>query len=108
MKPESLIHLMQVWGLSESEAANAFGVSRHVLLEWVRGVPIEEGPALASLVSATAMLESSVKLENIAAVIRRPADTLGGRSLLEVACAGDHTEVLRAVAEMFDLRRIQP
>jgi hypothetical protein len=65
-------------------------------------------PALAELDAATDLLERRVKRERIPAVVRRPAEILGGRSLLEMVLSGGHAEVRDAVSRMFDLRRIQP
>jgi hypothetical protein len=41
-------------------------------------------------------------------MVRRPADRLGGSSLLDLVFAGRHQEVREAVAAIFHLRRIQP
>jgi hypothetical protein len=49
-----------------------------------------------------------VKRERIPAVVRRPAEDLGGRSLYELASEGRHADVREAVATMFDLRQVQP
>lgn len=98
-----------VWQLSDAEAARAFGVSRQALSKWRRdGIPAERMPALADLDAATDLLERRVKRERIAAVVRRPAESLGGRSLLETVHSGGHAEVRHAVSSMFDLRRVQP
>lgn len=106
---DPLDRFTQVWQISDSEAAQAFGVSRQAYSKWRReGVPAERTPALADLDAATDILERRVKRERIPAVVRRPAEMLGGRSLLEMARSGEHAEVQRAVAAMFDLRRIQP
>lgn len=104
-----LDRLLSAWDLSLSEAAQMFGVSRQALSKWrSRGVPAERMPALADLASATGLLERRIKRERIPAVVRRPAEALGGRSLLAIARAGEHAAVLEAVERMFDLRRVQP
>jgi hypothetical protein len=104
-----LERLLSLWGLSGAEAARAFGVSRQAFAKWLqRGVPADRAPALAELSAATDMLDRRVKRERIPAVVRRPAEALGGRSLYELACAGRHAEVREAVEGMFDLRRVQP
>lgn len=54
------------------------------------------------------LLEGRVRPERIADVVRRPADQLGGRSLLDLAKEGRTDEVRQAIRTMFDLRRIQP
>lgn len=63
---------------------------------------------MAALAAATELLDRHVKRERIPAVVRRPAANLGGTSLYEMALAGRHKDVRDAVAEMFDLRRVQP
>jgi transposase-like protein len=104
-----LERFLACWDLSASEAARAFGVSRQALSKWRKdGVPPERAPALADLDTATETLCRYVKRERIRVVVRRPAAALGGRSLLEIASEGRHEDVARAVAEMFDLRRVQP
>lgn len=109
LRTAPLERFLALWGLSASEAARAFGVSRQALSKWRReGVPAERTPALADLAAATDQLDRRVKRERIPAVVRRPAPALGGRSLYGMACEGRHGEVRRAVARMFDLRRVQP
>jgi hypothetical protein len=98
-----------LWGLSDADGARAFGVSRQAVGKWRRtGVPSHRAPAVADLAAATDILDRKVKRERIPAVVRRSAPALGRRSLYDLACEGRHTEVLAAVREMFDLRRIQP
>lgn len=100
---------LSAWDLSLAEAAEAFGVSRQAVSKWKQsGVPADRMPALLDLVSATEMLQRRVLRERIPAVVRRSADSLGGRSLLEMAQAGEHKEVREAVTRMFNLRRVQP
>lgn len=104
-----LDRLLTLWGLSASEAARMFGVSRQALSKWRRsGPPSGRVPALAAIASATDLLDRYVRRERIPAVVRRPAPTLGGKSLYELACEGRHAEVQNAVATLFDLRRVQP
>jgi hypothetical protein len=109
LRRDPLERLLALWDLSATEAARAFSVSRQALSKWRRaGVPAERIPALMELSEATDLLDRRVKRERIPAVVRRPADNLGGRSLLDLAFGGRHSEVREAVAEMFDLRRVQP
>ena len=109
LRTAPLERLLTLWGLSASEAARIFGVSRQALSKWRRhGVPAERTPALADLTTATDLLDLRVKRERIPAVVRRPAPNLDGRSLYDLACEGRHGEVREAVTTMFDLRRVQP
>lgn len=103
-----LERLMATWDLSAAGAARVFGVSRQAVSKWRgSGVPDDRAVALADLVAATDVLERYVRRDRIPAVVRRTADILGGRSLLELAEAGEHAEVRRAVARMLDIRRVQ-
>lgn len=109
LRTDPLERLLALWGLSASEAARAFGVTRQAMSKWRRsGVPAERTPALMDLAAATDLLDRYVKRERIAAVVRRPAGNLGGRSLLDLVSGGRHAEVRAAVAAMFELRRAQP
>jgi transcriptional regulator with XRE-family HTH domain len=109
VRADPLERLLGLWGLSASEASRAFGVSRQALSKWRQsGVPAERATALADLAAATDVLDRRVKRERIPGVVRRPAESLAGRSLYDLACAGRHAEVLEAVTTMFDLRRVQP
>jgi hypothetical protein len=109
IRTEPLERFLALWGLSASEGARAFGVSRQAFSKWLDlGPPSERAPAVANLATATERLARCVKRERIPAVVRRPAEVLGGSSLYEAACAGRHAEVRDAVNAMFDLRRTQP
>jgi hypothetical protein len=109
LRTDPLERLLALWGLSASEAARAFGVTRQALSKWRQsGVPADRTPALMDLAVATDLLDRRIKRERIPAVVRRPAPGLGNRSLLDLAFEGRHAEVRAAVAAMFDLRRVQP
>jgi hypothetical protein len=104
-----LERIVRLWDVSNAEAARLFGVSRQAFSKWlVSGVPPDRAPAVADLAAATDLLDRRIKRERIPAVVRRASPLLHGRSLLEMAVAGEHAAVRAAVASMFDLRRVQP
>ena len=106
---EPLERLLKLWGLSAAEAARMFQVSRQAFSRWrSAGVPPARADAVSALAAATDLLERYVKRERIPAVVRRPAETLGNRSLYETACEGEHQKVREETARMFDLTRVQP
>jgi len=106
---EPLDRFERVWQLSSSQAAAVFGVSRQAYAKWRGGsTPAERRVDVALADEATAVLLAHVKVDRIPAVVRRPADSLGGRSLLDVARSHDLVAVRDAVAATFDLRRVQP
>jgi hypothetical protein len=109
VRTDPLERLMTLWALSGAGAGRAFGVTRQAFSKWLEnGVPADRAPAVADLAAATELLDRHVRRERIPAVVRRQAEQLGGRSLYEMACAGEHRAVLEAVRTMFDLGRVQP
>src|SRR5882757_7796210 len=61
-----LERLTTLWGLSNAEAAELFGVSRQAFAKWQEaGPPTDRGPAVAALADATDLLERHVKRDRI-------------------------------------------
>ncbi len=109
LRRSALERLIALWGISSAEAAGFFGVSRQAFAKWLRvGPPADRAPAVAALEDSTDLLARHLKRERIPAVVRRHSALTGERSLLEMAAAGEHEQVLDAVRTMFDLRRVQP
>jgi hypothetical protein len=109
LQRSALERLTALWGVSSAEAAGFFGVSRQAFAKWLRvGPPADRSPAVAALEDATELLARHLKRERIPAVVRRNSALTGKRSLLQMAAAGEHEQVLGAVRTMFDLRRVQP
>jgi len=109
MHRESLEQFLSVWQISAAEAARVFGVSRQAVAQWrTAGVPGDRLVALADGSGATELLLRYVRPDRIPAVVRRPADVLGGASLLSMAQDGRTAEVRGAVVAMLDLRRVSP
>jgi hypothetical protein len=105
----ALERLITLWGISSAEAAGFFGVSRQAFAKWLQaGPPADRAPAIAALEDATELLARHLKRERIPAVVRRASALTGERSLLQMATAGEHEQILSAVRAMFDLRRVQP
>jgi hypothetical protein len=94
--------VIELWGLSRSDVAEMFAVSRQAVAKWLSvGVPTDRAAAVANLAAATDLLDRHIHRDRIAAVVRRPAPALAGRSLLELATDGDTAAVLTACREMF-------
>ncbi len=109
LQRSALERLIALWGVSAAEAAGFFGVSRQAFAKWLRvGPPADRAPAVAALEDATELLARHLKRERIPAVVRRHSALTGERSLLQMASAGEHEQILGAVRTMFDLRRVQP
>lgn len=100
---KALERVLQVWDLSQAEAAQLFGVSRQALGKWLhQGVPAERATTIADLAAATDVLLHHLKRDRIAGVVRRAAPALDGKSLLDMLGAGQSAEVLLACRAMFD------
>ena len=102
-----LARVLDVWSLSKAEAGRMFGVSRQAVDKWLsRGVPEERRAPVADLQATTDLLVRYLKRDRVPAVVRRPADRLGGLSMLDLVRAGRTRELLDYTREMFDLRRV--
>ncbi|MCP4967744.1 MAG: hypothetical protein GY926_21235 [bacterium] len=103
-----LRRILLVWGLSQSEAARRFGVSRQSVAKWLAsGVPAGRIATIADLSVATDFLEHYLKRERIPGVVRRTAAALGDRSLLDLLEAGEHRALLDGCRTMFDFSLTQ-
>ena len=102
-----LDRVMQAWDLSHADVGRMFSLSRQAIAKWLNiGVPAERVTAVADMAAATDLLQHSLKPDRIPAVVRRPAPALGGKSLLDLASAGDTTAVLVACRAMFQFGNV--
>lgn len=105
---QSLARTLAVWGLSQSEAARLFGVSRQAVSKWIdTGVPVERSEAVADLAAATDLLVHYLKRDRIPAVVRRPVARMSDRSLLDLLADGQTQVILATCREMFAFERSQ-
>jgi predicted transcriptional regulator len=103
---DALARVLAVWGLSQTDAGDAFGVTRQAVSKWLAsGAPSERAVAIADLAAATDLLVRHLSRDRIPAVVRRQAANLGGRSLLDVLATDGARAVLDACAEMFAFER---
>lgn len=101
-----LERILEVWGLSQSEAGRRFGVSRQAVAKWVSaGVPIERSEAISKLAAATDLLVHYLKRDRIPAVVRRSMDD---GSLVDLLEAGRYNDILAACRKMFDFEAVVP
>ena len=100
---------VRLWDLSATQLGAMFGITRQAASKWLAdGAPASRRDQVALLGQATDLLDQWVKRERIPAVVRRPVESLGGRTRLDVALAGEF-EVLRdELYDTFDLTRIAP
>lgn len=104
-----LRRIRDLWALEEQDLARVFDVSADEIRRWVvDGVPEIHVLHLSDLVVATDTLQGRLRRETVAEIVRRPAPTLQGRSLLQLALAHRYADVRAAVEEWLNLRRVQP
>ena len=102
----SFARTMEVWGLSQAEAARLFGVSRQAIGKWLRqGIPPERARAISDLAAATDLLVHFLKRDRIPAVVRRPIHVLEEASLMDLLARGDTRTLLTACRDMFRFER---
>lgn len=102
-----LDRVMRAWDLSHADVATMFSLSRQAIAKWLHvGVPAERATSVADMAAATDLLQHHLKSDRIPAVVRRPAPALGGRSLLDLAEAGEFTAVLAACRAMFQFGNV--
>jgi len=100
---------LRLWDVSATQLGEMFGISRQAASKWLAdGAPASRRDQVATLGQATDLLDQWVKRERIPAVVRRPVDSLDGRTRLEVALAGEFEALLEELQDTFDLTRIAP
>ena len=105
---QALGRILEVWDLSQTDAARLFGVTRQAVSKWlIGGVPAERAEAVADLAAATDLLVRHVKRDRIPAVVRRQAAGLDGKSLADLVAESRTRDVLEACRAMFDFRETQ-
>ena len=100
---------VRLWDISATQLGHMFGISRQAASKWLAdGAPAARRDQVALLGQATDLLDQWVKRERIPAVVRRPVESLEGRTRLEVALQGDFALLRDELADTFDLTRIAP
>ncbi len=103
---EGFARTLKVWNISQTEAARVFGVSRQAVSKWLRqGIPPERATAISDLAAATDLLVLHLKRDRIPAVVRRPIQTLGGVTLMDLLAQGDTRTLLETCRDMFRFER---
>ena len=98
----SFARTIEVWGLSQAEAARLLGVSRQAIGKWLRqGIPPERVCEISDLAAATDLLLRYLKRDRIPAVVRTPIRALDGMSLTDLLGRRDTRTLLSACRTMF-------
>lgn len=98
-----LERMRSVMGLSQTELAALFGVSRQAVDRWLEhGVPAERQEKLATLGEIVDLLSAKLSRDRIPGVVRRAAAAYGDRTILEAIAAGEQDAVLDELRDAFD------
>ena len=104
---EPLRRAMATLALTSSDVAKAMGVTRQAVDKWLRsGTPPERLDRIGALAEIADILRHRLRDGMPAAVVRRPADAYGGRSMLEMIADGEHLKLLESVRASFDYARV--
>lgn len=98
-----LDRVQEIFGLSNTDTASMFGVSRQAVQQWhERGVPEAHLERLDNLLALGELLERKLKPGRVPLVARRPADAYGGLSMLDMVTAGRDVDVRGGVETALD------
>jgi DNA-binding transcriptional regulator YdaS (Cro superfamily) len=98
---------MDTFDLTSSDMAQLMGVTRQAVDKWLlAGPPPERAPKIAAIAEMGDILRHRLREGLPVAVVRRPADAYGGRTMLEVIAADEHDWLLQSVKDSFDFRRV--
>jgi hypothetical protein len=92
-----------VFGLSVTELAGLFGVTRQAASLWlIDGPPSARLSKVASVAAVADILAHRLKPARIPGIVRRPAAEYGGKTMLELIAADRHDWLLDSVRRSFD------
>lgn len=98
-----LARAQAVFGLSVTELAGLFGVTRQAASLWlVDGPPKARLPKVAGVAAVADILAHRLKPARVPGIVRKPAEAFGGRSILELIAADEHEWLLESVRRSFD------
>jgi len=92
-----------VLGLSVTELAGLFGVTRQAVSLWlIDGPPSARLAKVAGVAAVADILAHRLKPARIGGIARTPTAAYGGRSMLELIAADEHDWLLESVRRSFD------
>jgi hypothetical protein len=98
-----LRRVQTVFGLSVTELAGLFGVSRQAAAGWLADRPPAARKAkAATLASVADLLARRLKPDRIAGIARKPAAAYGGKTMLELMTNDEQDWLLESVRRSFD------
>lgn len=98
---------MEILDLSSGDVAGLMGVKRQAVDKWLlAGPPPERTTKVAAIAEIADLLRHRLREGLPPAVVRRPADAYGGRSMLDVIADDEHEWLLGSVRDSFDFHRV--
>jgi transcriptional regulator with XRE-family HTH domain len=99
-----LLRVKDLLGLTNSEVADLFGVSRQAVDQWELSgeVPTARREKLANLLSVGELLDRKLSPGRLPLVARRSADAYGGLTMLEMVASDRHSELREITERAFD------
>lgn len=89
--------------LSDTDLGELFGVRRQAIGQWRdKGIPEERLARVHTVQRIVDILRRNLKLERIPAVVRKPAQAYGRRSIIDAIKRGDEDRVLKELERTFD------
>jgi hypothetical protein len=100
----SLVRAKDLFGLTNSEVADLFGVDRQVVDQWGECGEISDNvrEKLASLLLVGDLLSRRLAPGRLPIVARRRADAYGGITMLDMVATGRGTELCELTEPVFD------
>lgn len=100
---EPLRRAMAIFDLSSRDVSEMMGVTRQAVEKWlVTGPPPDRLAKIGALAQIADTLQHRLRAGMPAAVVRRPAEAYGGRSMLEVMADDEHDWLAESVRASFD------
>lgn len=103
---QTVLQVMDAFGLSKADVARMFGVSRQAVDQWMAGdVPADRRSKAGTVLAIADVLRHRLKAGRLPIVARRPASAYAGRTMLEMIAEDRHEELLEVVRGSFDFAR---
>lgn len=100
---EPLRRAMAIFDLSSRDVADMMGVTRQAVDKWLlAGPPPERLAKVGAMAQIADILQHRLRAGMPAAVVRRPAEAYGGRSMLDVFADDEHDWLADSVRASFD------
>ncbi len=99
---ETLGEIRALFGLSETELAAMFGVTRPALAKWrIRGVPVERVADVDRVLELARYFHWKVKPQRVPQIVRTPGRGLGGKTVLQTIAERGALPVFEYLERLF-------